>query len=524
MKMRRSKFSSIVIILSFCSLLISGCKTPASYRAANDAADHNQHEIEKRQHQALNPEPPVVSLSSYYVDTKPIQIDQFSAWLRQPLRLQANGLPFDLLAQRIMRDVPMAVSFGADVSRSKPITMSYQGTVQGALDQLAAASGYAYTLEDHSLAWSALVTRTFNIAFMPGTSNYLVGQIAGGSATQTSSSGNVVTTSGNLDEQQYSNLQGRLSVWQDLARTLDNLKSPDGKVVISEATTSVTVNDHPPNVRAMATYITQLNKDLSRQVSLKVEVLEITLNDAFNYGINWNLAANEIVKNVDGHRWQVPVSLGGNLATSTNITNADENAGLASLQLGGATSNAIINALSQQGKLSVVTQPTVVTMNNQIAEIRITKDTGYLQSASTSSVVNGATTTTLTPGIVTDGFTLYLLPKIQNSSVYLQISSTLATLTALQNYNSETGTSSAPSSSSGGANFIQLPTLTEKHFNQRTVVQTGSTLVITGFKQLTDQTAKNSLFGVDQLGGKGANRKNVQTIVLITPTIISNQG
>lgn len=62
--------------------------------------------------------------------------------------------------------------------------------------------------------------------------------------------------------------------------------------------------------------------------------------------------------------------------------------------------------------------------------------------------------------------------------------------------------------------------MTNQNFNQRTVVSSGATLVIAGFQQLKDQTDRNQLAGIQPLGGIGAAHSNVQTLVLITPTIL----
>jgi len=109
-----------------------------------------------------------------------------------------------------------------------------------------------------------------------------------------------------------------------------------------------------------------------------------------------------------------------------------------------------------------------------------------------------------------------VLPKIQDNRVYMQISSSLSTLEGITTQtNQPTG-----ATSNSSYQTIQTPTISDKQFNQRSVIDSGATLVIAGYKQLKDQTAQSSFFGVDQLGGKGSNSQNIQTLVLITPTIL----
>lgn len=508
--------------------LLAGC-FGKTLKDAEYTVNKDQQKLMRIQEKSTTPSPAVTNSKGYYVSTRPISLQSSPAWMKDHITLRARNVPFNFIVGRILRDTNVAVNYQPQTNQNQIVSMNYDGTIKGALEQLSADTNYAYEIQNNELTWEAFVTRTFNISFMPGTSNYQVGQNEGLGAGEAASvanvngasgTNNIVATNGDLGAQEYSNLKGSLSVWDDLGKTLNELKSADGKVSVSQSTTTVTVYDHPTNVQAISDYIDQLNRDLSREVAIQVEVLEIDLNKDFNYGINWNLVEHWLGNSV---------SLSANLATAANITGAITQSGvtngIALFQIGEDTSNAIIQALQQQGKVSVVTQPRVVTMNNQMAEIRITRQVSYLQSVSTTTVANAGNTTSLTPGIVTDGFSLYLLPKIQGKNVYLQISSSLAVLTAIDTVsNAPTGADVNASSTSGSATpqfqAIQVPTLAQKTFNQRTLVSSGSTLVITGFQQTRNSSQRSQLFGIQPLGGVGASRRNSQTLVLITPTIL----
>ncbi len=105
---------------------------------------------------------------------------------------------------------------------------------------------------------------------------------------------------------------------------------------------------------------------------------------------------------------------------------------IASFIIGKNDHQTFINALDHQGKVHMVTNPQVVTMNNQMASIRITNDTSYVKSVSTTQTPEAGTTSSITPGTVTDGFTLYILPKIQGDRVFMQITSTLSDLVSIK--------------------------------------------------------------------------------------------
>ena len=501
------------------SMVLFGCSHPTLYKTSNARINATQHTINQDQtHYTPTGQPPVVMHAGYYVNTTPYVINHDPKWMTKQILLQAQNLPFGILMNRLLLGSGMTVSYDHSVSPLMLVSINYSGDVKGALDRLATITHFSYSISGYSVGWSAFVDKTFNISFMPGTSNYMVGQ----SQMQQQSSASTTQTgqSTPLNDSQYSNMQGALSVWADLSRTLNELKSKDGKVIVSESTTSVTVHDYAYNVDQMSKYINQLNQSLSQEVGIRIQVIEIDLDNNYTFGIDWN-----VVEKVLGTQ----MSLTGDLSSATNLvatnlTSGSPSPGLAGFQVGSSSSNVLLNALSQQGKVRVVTKPQVVTMNNQVASIRITQDTGYIQSIS-SSQFDQYETTSITPGTVTDGFTLYLLPKIQGSQVYMQISSRIANLVALEKVSNEpAGATQQNSTASTQYSAIEVPTIDSKEFNQRSVVQSGSTLIIAGYKRLSDETQNAKMFGISALGGQGAKQDNVETLVLITPVILKSTG
>lgn len=509
------------LITITAAALISAC-TNTPFKRADRQVTATQHTMKDAVARYETPPPAVVKHKGYYVSTKPYTLQKEPQWMQKKLSLQAQNLPLGILINRILDGSGLTASYDETVDPQRLVSIDYSGDVAGALARIAAISNNHYSISHHDVAWSTLVTRTFDISFMPGASNYMVGQSQlQRSKNQSQQQDGQVN---HLDDMQYSNLSGQLSVWHDLKATLSQLKSTEGKVIVSESTTSVTVKDHPDNVTQMAHYISRLNKSLSQEVGIRVEVVEVALSDDYNFGIDWNLIKNVL---------KTKVALTGNLSSATNLiatnlTNRSNNTGLAGFRIGksGAdNSHFLLNALEQEGRVRVVTKPQVVTMNNQIASIRITQDTGYIRSIS-SSQFNQYQTTTITPGTITDGFTLYVLPKIQSDKVYMQISSRIANLMSLQKVSNEPANVEASSSSSTNSQFsaIEVPTIASKEFNQRSVVRSGSTLIIAGYKRLRDHTMDAKMFGVSSLGGQGSQAKNVETLVLITPVILKSFG
>jgi len=71
-----------------------------------------------------------------------------------------------------------------------------------------------------------------------------------------------------------------------------------------------------------------------------------------------------------------------------------------------------------------------------------------------------------------------------------------------------------------GDQQVQVPTISDRRFTQRSVIPNNSTLVLTGFKEIASSTGDITPFKVGLLGGQGATDKTTEVVILITPVII----
>ena len=168
-----------MILICIALMLLSGCINKP-YKQANQAIGNTQQQIQQAQVKDSYQEPPVKIESGYYVDPKPMSLHHGPAWLNRPISLEAQHMPLDMMMDHILRRTNVTVTYDRSVKQNYLVSLHYTGTVEGALDSLAAKSHYYYTLNDKEIDWSAFETKTFNISFMPGNVNYLVGQSQGG--------------------------------------------------------------------------------------------------------------------------------------------------------------------------------------------------------------------------------------------------------------------------------------------------------------------------------------------------------
>ncbi len=116
-------------------------------------------------------------------------------------------------------------------------------------------------------------------------------------------------------------------------------------------------------------------------------------------------------------------------------------------------------------------------------------------------------TSQVTPGNLITGLTLYVLPKIMKDDVYMQVNADLSANLGFQTV-------------VAAGTTLQLPNITEKHFNQRSKIHSGDTLILAGMRQVKNIANANQFLYSQALGGKGSQQINTETIVLITPIVL----
>lgn len=518
----------IVLLLS-TAFVLAACHSPVYNQTEGNIADTKIKAAKERKvsDNKAKPLPPLLIKKGLYVDTTPISLSKRPNWLDNHIVVRGDQLPFSYYSRVIAAGAGSKVltKYQVGLDPTANVSINYSGTVRGALDMLASKSGFVYSINNNQIYWQAFITRTFDIAFMPGDSDYLLGKKSGGGGANTAAQGSTAqvsnyTTSDSSDSE-YSNISGKVSIWKDLQATIQQMLSTDGKVTVSQASTSVTVRDRPTNVQLVGQYIYNLNSNLSKQVLVKVQVLEVSLETGYNYGIDWSIITNAFHNspfklNAD---YGTPIAITALNTSGTNITGVPTLGTVATVPTGKnpiPSYTILLNALNQQGKTSVVSEPRVLCLNNQVSVVRIVRSQGYvasIQNTATPGVQSTSNTVTsqVTPGMVITGLTLYILPKILNNRIYLSVNADLSTNNGFTEF--------GPTDSQ-----IQLPDVSEKHFNQRSMVKSGDTLILSGFRQVTNRTGANQFLTSQALGGKAAEQVNTETVVLITPILLNGSA
>lgn len=398
--------------------------------------------------------------------------------------------------------------------------------VEGLLDVVTSRLGLSWRKDGGAISIFYLDTKTFSIFAIASQTDMnsvvqsgttaaagVQGSSGGQGTGGTGGGGGISGTSGST---QTTSVTNKSSITADIVANISSMLTPNvGRMTEPPKTGSggggfstgtITVTDTPEVLARIENYLQGENKNITKQVLLNVKVLSVTLSDKESLGIDWTL----VYKSLNGNYGFGLKNLfqADAAAVSGAVSILDTATGRAGQFAG---SSLIVQALSQQGRVSTITSPSVTTLNLQPVPVQVARQTSYLASVQTTNTAQVGSTTALTPGTVTTGFNMNLLPYVMpDNNLLLQYSINLSALQRLRSVTS-------------GGSTIEIPEVDNRIFSQKVRLKSGETLVLSGFEQSIDNGNKQGVGNPNNIllgGGMGTDNRRDVIVVLITPVVM----
>ena len=302
--------------------------------------------------------------------------------------------------------------------------------------------------------------------------------------------------------------------WQGLEKAVKTLlgNGDERMVVVTPQAGLVTVRGMPDEIAAVKAYLGQSEQHLQRQVVLETKIIEVTLNDEYQQGINWQNALSHIGNT------SFNFSTSGVIASNAISSSLG---GVSAISFRNADFNGVINLLETQGNAQVLSSPRVSAMNNQKAVIKVGQDEYFVTNVS-NDTITGAGGTTSSPNISLQpffsGIALDVTPQIDaNGSVILHVHPSV-TETAEQNKTIRFSNEQ-----------IVLPLAQSNIRESDTIIRarSGEIVVIGGLMQTvtSDSVSRTPFFGAIPILGqlftsKNKLEKKKELIILLKPTVV----
>ncbi|MBF0594208.1 MAG: type IV pilus secretin PilQ [Candidatus Omnitrophica bacterium] len=314
---------------------------------------------------------------------------------------------------------------------------------------------------------------------------------------------------------------------EDVVKSLDKMKTARGSINFDVRTNSVIISDVGSNLELMKMVVKQLDT-VTPQVLIEARIIETTLGKNDTLGINWGLSASAsgsirsttLPWSVDSRSKIFPYHVvKDSVQTPSEQTSQIDPAAPAPAPLYGTLNasglSAALDLLKSRNNSKVLSNPQIVTLDNQPAKVQVGQQIPMPQYTSNQNtgVLQISGWSYMDVGIVFD-----VTPHINNAHLVTldiapKITGVLSTIPA--------GGISASSSAS-------MPVLSNESITTKVMIRDGETLVIAGL--VTDTVSKEQtrvpLLGyIPVLGWPFQHTTDVHTkkdlVIFLTPHIIT---
>jgi len=275
-------------------------------------------------------------------------------------------------------------------------------------------------------------------------------------------------------------------------------------------------------------FLDKVMSSVRRQVLIEATIVEVTLSDKYQAGVDWSRIGNNPNKN-SGFQFQQSLGPAIDVATGTGISVGYLNPSSA---LGNLAAS--VTLLNQFGDAKVLSSPKLMVLNNQTAVLKVVDNLVYFTvQVQNNLVANAGSSNTVTtiPNIVPVGVVMSVTPQIGESdlvSVNVRPTVTRKIGDGQQDPNPQLF---YPQGSPNAGKQIPslIPEIQVREMESILRISSGNIAVLGGLMQDDIQRNLDKVPGVSNVPGIGAvfkghndlNRKT-ELVIFLRPTVITN--
>ena len=429
--------------------------------------------------------------------------------LNEPVSLQQ-------LANKVtaITGIPVKIDSQIDTEKlKKTINIAYTGKLSGLLSQVATDLDLLWYYDKSAIVFYETETRTFTL--------YALGTDVSYQTAVETDDGNTVS------------LESTLKEWDEIESALETIigDSANSTFTVSRSLGTITVTAPPSTLARVGDYIERQNKRLSQLVTIDVKVLQVSISNDSAFGLNLAAAINSasglnIVANpknnlttTEANSMNIAV-LSNTVSAITGATHMEGNTEVSGAYTqdqikngslsGLAGTDALIQALAKQGKVSLVTNVGVTTRNNRVAPVNNTRTTGYIKRFESRNFTTVESSTVDQDDLET-GFSMQLLPNVlENGKILLLFRMSVRELLRMQQQTI-------------GEVTLQLPEVEERSFMQEVIMESGQMLVVSGFEKQENNDMRYGLGDPDFMALSGSRETSATRdvlVVILTPQVL----
>ncbi len=468
-------------VLTSCAaaVLLAGCSTPAQLSANVD-----QRMKTLKTEQLSSPQVQTVQTISRLTPTGR-SIDVMDE--RQAVDIQVSNANVYDLASKLAARMGYGLSALSTVDLAKTVTINLKAASPAlALRQLAWHAGYVAVIndQDRSITLTKDATMVFkvpgddlkkllNTTFKYGGSPVGGGGSSGSGGSSTSGTGFAPVSAEFKVEGTYNNAPAAFQAF------IEELAGSNARVQVYLEAGLISVRSNAQALKRVHDFLSRYAYDARRQVEVNARVVEVSLNNDFKYGIQWDKVLNAAGTRTFG--LNTLSSVGSSVTPTTSFSFSSQSV------------TSVIQALESLTDVQVTSTPQMVITNNSSGVIFEGTQKPYMPSVTSTTTGSGTTATTSLSGsgaYASDGIQMSIHANIlDNDNAVLTIVPNTVALGNLQKMLNDQVQMYEQSVRSGG---------------QRISIRSGETVVISGNRYSRGSSVDQGLPGLVNVPGIGA--------------------
>ena len=301
--------------------------------------------------------------------------------------------------------------------------------------------------------------------------------------------------------------------WTLIENNLGQLLSEDGTYVMNRVAGLIRVTDHAREVDLVEQFLARIEKTALRQVTIKARIMEVQLEKGRSIGMDWAQMANFSDTSMFFGFMRNQVTATG-AASLSNYSGSNFKIGI----FDNDDTSAVLQALESNGDLKMLSEPTVTTLNNQTAVMKMTVEDVAWERKVEKDTDGNAVDVTYTSEDISLGIILDVTPYVDEKDQ--------VTLSIHPSISDKIGTSTPP-----GDTSLSKPILSIREMDTVVQLNRGESLVMGGLiKETTqmDETGVPFLMNLPLLGYLFKQEEETTSrnmlLIVVTPYIIQRQS
>lgn len=422
--------------------------------------------------------------------------------------MKAAGAPVGPSISDVARQAGYSIVFADGVDAARKVTAEFnKAQPEDVIRNLSFLAGYAAIFDRENKTITIAQTATYTYKLPPAVFQQLASQytIGGNPVTQGGGSGGGGASGGGgggggmqasftITGREGTNASGVEKMIRDIA-------GKNAEVTVSEMGL-ITVRSNAQSLKRTTEFFKNFSKDALTQVEIEASIIEVTLSDDFQFGLDWKKVLGA---KLFGSDTNVALNF-----SPTNIINSTMQATFTTANI-----TTVITSLRKLTDAKIISQPRILAMNNTPSNFFDGTQLPYLGTLTSTTtgaggVGGGGTQLSGTTSQAVDGISFSVQPSvIDDRHVQITLLPVLSTVQGFETFDL------------GASGKLTSPKQSTKQSFMKVMAESGKTLILGGIRYSVD--SKNTSAGPVPLliQGRDTNAVAKEVVILLRATVIA---